>query len=42
MWLIRIAEAGNSVTPGGAVEICQVMGKDETIRRMKLGVEKLS
>ena len=42
MWPIRIAAAGKSVTPGGAVEICQVLGKDETIRRMKLGVEKLN
>ena len=42
MWPIRIAAAGKSVTPGGAVEICQVLGKDETIRRMKLGLEKLN
>ena len=42
MWPVRIAAAGKSVTPGGAVEICQVLGKDETIRRMKLGVEKLN
>ena len=42
MWPIRIAAAGKSVTPGGAVEICQVLGKDETIRRMQLGLEKLN
>ena len=28
MWPIRIAAAGKSVTPGGAVEICQVLGRD--------------
>ena len=42
MWPIRIAAAGKAVTPGGAVEICQILGKDETIRRVKVGLEKLS
>ena len=27
---------------GGAVEICRILGKDETLRRLKLGLEKLS
>ena len=38
---IRIAAAGQSVTPGGAVEICQVLGREETLRRVRLGLEKL-
>ncbi|MCF2661439.1 glutamate--tRNA ligase [Pseudoflavonifractor phocaeensis] len=42
MWPVRIAAAGKAVTPGGAVEICQILGKDETLRRLKLGLEKLS
>jgi len=42
MWPIRIAVAGKSVTPGGAVEICRILGKDETIHRMKIGIEKLN
>ena len=41
MWPVRIAVAGKTVTPGGAVEICYILGKDETIRRMKFGIEKL-
>ena len=41
MWPVRIAAAGQAVTPGGAVEICRILGKDETIRRLKLGLEKL-
>ena len=41
MWPLRIAAAGKAVTPGGAVEICRILGKDETLRRMKLGMEKL-
>lgn len=42
MWPIRIAVAGKTVTPGGAVEICRILGKDETIRRIKIGIEKLN
>ena len=42
MWPIRIAAAGQSVTPGGAVEICQILGREETIRRVRIGLEKLS
>lgn len=41
MWPLRIAVAGKLVTPGGAVEICRILGKDETLRRVKLGIEKL-
>ena len=41
MWPVRIAVAGKTVTPGGAVEICHILGKDETIRRLKFGIEKL-
>ena len=37
----RIAAAGQAVTPGGAVEICHILGKDETLRRLKLGLDKL-
>ena len=42
MWPVRIAAAGKSVTPGGAVEICRILGKDETLRRLRIAVEKLS
>ena len=41
MWPVRIAVAGKLVTPGGAVELCHILGKDETLRRLKLGMEKL-
>lgn len=41
MWPVRIAAAGKSVTPGGAVEICRILGKEETLRRLKLGQAKL-
>lgn len=41
MWPVRIAAAGKLVTPGGAVELCHILGRDETLRRLRLGVEKL-
>ena len=42
MWPVRIAVAGKAVTPGGAVEICRILGKEEALRRMKIAIEKLS
>lgn len=41
MWPVRIAAAGKAVTPGGAVEICRILGKAETLRRLNIALEKL-
>ena len=41
MWPVRIAAAGKAVTPGGAVEICRILGRGETLRRLRIAVEKL-
>ena len=40
MWSLRIAVSGLAVTPGGATEIMEVVGKEEAIRRIKLALEK--
>ena len=42
MWPVRIAAAGKSVTPGGAIEICFILGREETLRRIETGIDKLS
>ena len=42
MWPVRIAAAGKAVTPGGAVEICRILGKEETLRRLHIAREKLA
>ena len=42
MWPVRIAAAGRQVTPGGAVEICHILGREEALRRLREGLEKLS
>lgn len=41
MWPLRIAAAGKSVTPGGAIEIALALGREETLRRMEIGLSKL-
>ena len=40
MWCVRIAVAGLSVTPGGATEIMEVIGKEESLRRLRIAIEK--
>ena len=42
MWPARIAVAGKTVTPGGAIEILDILGRDESLRRMAIGLEKLA
>ena len=42
MWPVRTALSGKAVTPGGAVELCQILGKAETLRRMEKGIQQLS
>jgi len=41
MWPIRIAASGKAVTPGGAVELCGILGRDESMRRISAGAELL-
>ena len=41
LWPVRIALAGKLVTPGGAVEICHILGREEALRRLRAGLEKL-
>ena len=42
MWPARIAAAGKAVTPGGAVEILDILGRAESLKRLELGLDKLS
>lgn len=41
MWCIRIAVSGMSATPGGATEIMEVIGKNETIERISKALSML-
>ena len=40
MWCVRIAVAGLAVTPGGATEIMEVLGREETLRRLAIALTK--
>lgn len=42
LWPIRTALSGKQFTPGGGIELCAILGKDDTINRIKKGIEKLS
>ena len=41
MWPVRIAVAGKKVTPGGAVEILDILGREESLKRLAFGLAKL-
>jgi glutamyl-tRNA synthetase len=41
MWPIRTALSGQETSPGGATELAALLGKEESLRRIKLGVSKL-
>ena len=41
MWPVRIAVSGKTVTPGGAIEILEILGKEESLRRIQEAIEKL-
>ena len=42
MWPVRVAVSGKPTTPGGAVELCHILGKEETLRRIQKGIEQLT
>ena len=42
MWCVRIAVSGLSATPGGATEIMEVIGKDESLHRIDVAMNKLA
>lgn len=41
LWPVRVAISGKQFTPGGAFEIAEIIGKDETVSRMKRSIEML-
>lgn len=42
MWPIRTAVSGKQMTPGGATELMEVLGKEESLARIQKGIELLS
>lgn len=41
LWPVRTALSGWQVTPGGAIEIADILGKEESLRRIRIGIERL-
>ncbi len=41
MWPVRTAVSGKQMTPAGATEIMEVLGKEESLARIRRGIEKL-
>ncbi|SHI99061.1 glutamate--tRNA ligase [Parasporobacterium paucivorans] len=42
LWPLRTAVSGKQSTPGGAYEIMEILGKEESLQRVRIGIEKLS
>lgn len=41
LWPVRTALSGEPTSPGGAIELADILGKEESLRRLRVGVEKL-
>ena len=41
MWPIRVALSNKAMTPGGSVEIAHILGKEETLKRMRQAIADL-
>lgn len=42
LWPLRVAVSGRQATPGGATELCALLGREETLRRVRDGIARLS
>jgi len=42
LWPLRVAVSGKSFTPGGGIEIATLIGKEDTVKRVKAGIDLLS
>jgi glutamyl-tRNA synthetase len=41
LWPLRIALSGKQFTPGGGVELADALGREESLRRIRAGIELL-
>lgn len=42
LWPVRVAVSGKAFTPGGAVEICAIIGREDSLDRIRKGIAQLS
>ena len=41
MWPVRVAVSGKQMTPAGATEIMEILGKEESLTRIRKAIEML-
>ena len=41
MWPVRTAISGKAMTPGGATQLLMLLGRDESVTRIRAAIEKL-
>ncbi len=41
LWPLRVAVSGKASTPGGATELCALLGKEESLARIRAGISLL-
>ena len=42
MWIARIAVSGKAATAGGATELAELLGKEETLKRIDFSIDLLN
>ena len=41
LWPLRVAVSGKQFTPGGGIELCAVLGREESLKRIRQAIAKL-
>lgn len=41
LWPLRVALSGKQFTPGGGIELAAILGKEESLSRLKIGLQRL-
>ena len=41
LWPVRVAVSGRQSTPGGATDLCSILGKEESLSRIRRGIDLL-
>ena len=41
MWPVRTAVSGKQMTPGGASQLLEILGKDESLKRIRAAISLL-
>lgn len=42
LWPLRTAVSGKQFTPGGGIDLAEIIGKEETLKRVQIGIDRLT